>query len=729
MSLLNGAGVSQDPNESRLWLERAAAQGFDAEYYARNAKYHGLCHGGDDFDSDSDSDSDSDHRVNGHLATATASARRRAEDDDGSGFETEEEGDDDDASDDGDDESDGDDGPGPQRAAAAMVVGVGSWADPPETQGCAHFLEHLLFLGSEKYPDENAYDAFLSKHGGSSNAATDVEETSFHFDCLPRPSRTPDVFAQFFVAPSFNPEAVSREVQAIESEFRETIRDDFSRLDELLYRAPAGHPFGTFTWGNAESLRQGDASAVAAVKALHDAHYHASNMKLAVVRADQGASSVGAVGAELAAVAELGFDYAGEDEADELVEELAKLMLPMYGIPRVAPQRARSAAPGPGARRSKRGVAGFHAALGASKKGRRSCAPVDPAAAAARRLDALRRPRDGAARGAAGAGSFGTEYWAPPVPRRRRPLADGKKKRKPPTGDAPARKLAGDAFPRPRDVDARRRAATASGPRGAARFELPRLEICVRLAAPLPPAADGAAVATHLAMTALCAGCSATPSPRICTATVAHLFYSAVLEEPLYAQLRTKEQLGYTVSCGSKWTDGVVGFAISVTSDDSHPDHVAGRVAAFLKAHRKVVMSLDFIDEFVDQCCSLADRGNEKPRSPSDLADRHWDAIVDAARTSSTPTPSTRSSPRLTPAALRATYDRVFGLGSCAGAAARQLVVRVVAPASFADGRGPAGGSDAFGVGDRAERVDFDVDRERDDRIITMLGEKLVDLG
>ena len=137
------------------------------------------------------------------------------EDDDGSGFETEEDGDDDDASDDGDDESDGDDGPGPQRAAAAMVVGVGSWADPPETQGCAHFLEHLLFLGSEKYPDENAYDAFLSKHGGSSNAETDTEWTSFHFDCLPAHfPHALDVFAQFFVAPSFNPEAVSREVRA-----------------------------------------------------------------------------------------------------------------------------------------------------------------------------------------------------------------------------------------------------------------------------------------------------------------------------------------------------------------------------------------------------------------------------------------------------------------------------------------------------------------------------------
>ena len=64
MSLLNGAGVSQDPNEARLWFERAAAQGFDAEYYARDGhgqwQYHGLRHGGDDFDSDSDSGSDSD---------------------------------------------------------------------------------------------------------------------------------------------------------------------------------------------------------------------------------------------------------------------------------------------------------------------------------------------------------------------------------------------------------------------------------------------------------------------------------------------------------------------------------------------------------------------------------------------------------------------------------------------------------------------------------------------
>ena len=61
--------------------------------------------------------------------------------------------------------------------------------------------------------------------------------------------------------------------------------DDAARLDELLYvaGAPAGHPFATFTWGHAESLRHGDASAVAAVKALYRDHYHASNMKLCLV--------------------------------------------------------------------------------------------------------------------------------------------------------------------------------------------------------------------------------------------------------------------------------------------------------------------------------------------------------------------------------------------------------------------------------------------------------------
>ena len=58
-----------------------------------------------------------------------------------------------------------------------MVVGVGTMYDPVECQGLAHFMEHLLFMGSEKYPEENAYDSYLSKHGGSDNAFTELEYT------------------------------------------------------------------------------------------------------------------------------------------------------------------------------------------------------------------------------------------------------------------------------------------------------------------------------------------------------------------------------------------------------------------------------------------------------------------------------------------------------------------------------------------------------------------------
>jgi insulysin len=63
-----------------------------------------------------------------------------------------------------------------------LSVHVGSMRDPGHSQGLAHFLEHLLFMGTEKYPDEAEYSKFLSDHGGTSNAYTDSEDTNYFFD-------------------------------------------------------------------------------------------------------------------------------------------------------------------------------------------------------------------------------------------------------------------------------------------------------------------------------------------------------------------------------------------------------------------------------------------------------------------------------------------------------------------------------------------------------------------
>ena len=54
--------------------------------------------------------------------------------------------------------------------------------DQKPLYGAAHFLEHLLFMGSEKYPGENEYKEFISNNGGSSNAFTDMTDTNYHFD-------------------------------------------------------------------------------------------------------------------------------------------------------------------------------------------------------------------------------------------------------------------------------------------------------------------------------------------------------------------------------------------------------------------------------------------------------------------------------------------------------------------------------------------------------------------
>lgn len=69
-------------------------------------------------------------------------------------------------------------------AAANMTVGVGSFDEPANIGGLAHFLEHMLFMGSEKYPEESGYNQFISANGGTDNAMTENEFTTYFFDVI-----------------------------------------------------------------------------------------------------------------------------------------------------------------------------------------------------------------------------------------------------------------------------------------------------------------------------------------------------------------------------------------------------------------------------------------------------------------------------------------------------------------------------------------------------------------
>jgi len=125
--------------------------------------------------------------------------------------------------------------PGTERAAASLTVQRGYYHEPPEYPGLAHFLEHMLFIGTEKYPEVDGYQQFISSHGGQSNAYTSSDHTNYFFDVQPAHFEAAmDRFAQFFITPLLDPAYVDREKNAVHSEYQLQIKDDGWRSSAVI---------------------------------------------------------------------------------------------------------------------------------------------------------------------------------------------------------------------------------------------------------------------------------------------------------------------------------------------------------------------------------------------------------------------------------------------------------------------------------------------------------------
>lgn len=141
-------------------------------------------------------------------------------------------------------------------AAAAVNVFAGSWADPADAQGLAHLLEHMLFLGTEKYPLVDEYQAFINQHGGSQNAYTAAENTLYYFDiAADQLAPALDRFAQFFIAPLLDPTFVARELQVVDAEFAASLQQEGRRIADAVREVVAtDHPASRLAMGNAATL-------------------------------------------------------------------------------------------------------------------------------------------------------------------------------------------------------------------------------------------------------------------------------------------------------------------------------------------------------------------------------------------------------------------------------------------------------------------------------------------
>ena len=110
--------------------------------------------------------------------------------------------------------------PDAKKSGAALSVGVGFNHEPFDHVGVAHFVEHMLFLGTEKYPTEKEYHDFIKSRGGTNNAYTSNDKTVYSLEINNEHIlEALDRFSSFFINPLFNESGLERERKAVNQEF------------------------------------------------------------------------------------------------------------------------------------------------------------------------------------------------------------------------------------------------------------------------------------------------------------------------------------------------------------------------------------------------------------------------------------------------------------------------------------------------------------------------------
>ena len=146
------------------------------------------------------------------------------------------------------------------KSYITVSINSGSYSNPKDYEGLAHFLEHMLFMGSSKYPNENYFMEKVNEYGGYTNAYTAEFITTYYFNvfdnglelCL-------DIFSQFFINPLFNIDSINREINAVDNEHKKNLNnDDFKMHQFKLYLANKSSPINTFITGSLETLNKND---------------------------------------------------------------------------------------------------------------------------------------------------------------------------------------------------------------------------------------------------------------------------------------------------------------------------------------------------------------------------------------------------------------------------------------------------------------------------------------
>lgn len=171
-----------------------------------------------------------------------------------------------------------------KRAAAVLRVAAGSHDVPLAWPGMAHFLEHLLFLGTERFPTGQGLMAYVQGHGGQVNARTSERTTDYFFELpLQAFSGALERLSDMLVHPRMNSQDQLKEREVLHAEFVAWSQDAKAQEHLALFDGLSEHhPLRGFHAGNRDSLAVEQPEFQQALKDFHKGFYQAGQMTLSL---------------------------------------------------------------------------------------------------------------------------------------------------------------------------------------------------------------------------------------------------------------------------------------------------------------------------------------------------------------------------------------------------------------------------------------------------------------
>lgn len=172
-----------------------------------------------------------------------------------------------------------------QNSAASLSVPIGSMHNPDSQLGLAHYLEHMLFLGSEKYPVINEYSKFMSQNGGYTNAYTAQDATVYGFEVNDNVfGEALDRLGDVMHAPLLDEKYADKERHTVNAENETYVDNDMRKLYALQrYSLNPEHPMARFSTGDLTTLIDKPGSILQQeLELFFKQNYSANTMKVAL---------------------------------------------------------------------------------------------------------------------------------------------------------------------------------------------------------------------------------------------------------------------------------------------------------------------------------------------------------------------------------------------------------------------------------------------------------------